>query len=80
MFDSMNMHTPLVVALVALFLLVVVAGFFVVARVVGQRVVDDEASEDIRRPPDDRVWSTSAGDFGLSDFARSLISSPRRDE
>lgn len=55
MFDSMNMHTPLVVALVALFLLVVVAGFFVVARVVGQRVVDDEAAEHPRRTPDDGV-------------------------
>jgi len=43
-FDSMNMHMPVVIALVALFLLVLVAGLFVVVRVVGQRVVDDEAS------------------------------------
>jgi len=43
-FDSMNMHMPVVIALVALFLLVLVAGLFVVVRVVGQRVVNDESS------------------------------------
>jgi len=40
----MNMHMPVVIALVALFLLVLVAGLFVAVRVVGQRVVDDESS------------------------------------
>lgn len=52
MFDSMNMHTPWVVVFVAVFLLVVVAGLFVVMRVAGQRVVDAKTPEQTRRPPE----------------------------
>lgn len=54
MFDSMNMHMPMVIALVALFLLLLISGLFVAVRVVGQRAVEDDASS---RPltHDDRI-------------------------
>lgn len=55
MFDSMHMHMPVAIALVALLLVLVAAALFVAVRIVGQRVVNDEASESHRRPPDDRL-------------------------
>ncbi|MBA2561263.1 MAG: hypothetical protein H0V07_15530 [Propionibacteriales bacterium] len=51
MFDSMNMHMPVVVVVFALILIVVAAGLFVAVRVAGQRIFDDEASEPTS-PPD----------------------------
>ncbi|MEJ7708010.1 MAG: hypothetical protein WKF82_12510 [Nocardioidaceae bacterium] len=54
MFDSMQMHMPVVVALVAAFLFLLLGALFVAVRVLGQRAVDEKPSERTRPLPDDR--------------------------
>ncbi len=49
MFDSMNMHTPLAVALLALALLLLVGGIFVAVRVMGHRDGEQELPGESRR-------------------------------
>ena len=55
MFDSTQMHMPIVIFLGALFLLLLIGGIYVAVRVKGQRVVDDEAGEHVSRRPNDRI-------------------------
>ncbi len=51
MFNSMNMHMPVVIVLIVVVLVVVAAGLFVAVRVAGQRVFDDESAS-ANRPPE----------------------------
>lgn len=55
MFDSMNMHTPLAVALLALALILLVGGIFVAVRVMGHRDGSPESPGETRRPPDNHI-------------------------
>ncbi len=55
MFDSMHMHMPVVIAIFAVLLLIILAGLFVAVRVIGQRVVEDERHSPSDRHPDSRL-------------------------
>ncbi len=44
MFDSMNMHMPVVIIIVVVLLALLFAGFLIAIRVVGARIQNQEAS------------------------------------
>ncbi|MGI8434810.1 MAG: hypothetical protein ACR2LE_08775 [Nocardioidaceae bacterium] len=55
MFDLVNVHTPLAVALLALALILLVGGIFVAVRVMGHRDGEPESPGQTRRPPDNHL-------------------------